>query len=321
MRACTFLHSYDLEQAARVFADTAKHCYILHRSAAVESFSGLALCQQLMGQQDAAQQTIRQLLDFARELNDPSYLTIAQSCQARIDVLRGDLANASVWVGNNTEPPEFAEMFMWLEVPALNRTRVWIALGSEESLKRACELLEEIITRSQLWNLVNQEIEAGALRSLALEKLGRAEDAIACLVKTLQMATPGGWVRPFLELGQPMAALLSRLHREQEISDFSHHLMSLLSSASASTERKVANDPYLIGSFSLIQEKLTRRELSILELLAQRLQNKEIAARLFVSPETVKSHIKRVYQKLGVHNRRDAAAMAKQMITAKEMNQ
>ena len=321
MRACTFLHNYDLEQAARLFDGAAKHCYILHRSAAVESFAGLALCQQLMGQQDAAQQTVRQLLDFVRELNDPSHLTIAQSCKARIDVLRGSLVNASAWAGNNTEPPEFAEMFTWMEVPALNRIRVWIALGSEESLIRACDLLEEIITRSQSWNLVNHEIEAGALLSLALEKLGRAEDAIACLVKTLQMATPGGWVRPFLELGQPMAALLSRLHREQEISDFSHQLVSLLSSASVSTERKVANEPDPVGISSLIQEKLTRRELSILELLAQRLQNKEIAARLFVSPETVKSHIKRLYQKLDVHNRRDAAAMARQMITAKEMNQ
>ena len=321
MRACTFLHRHELEQAARHFEVAVEQRYILHRIAAVESLAGLALTQELMGQWDRARQTTLLLQNFAEELSDPAYLYIAQSCKARIDVLRGDLVNASVWAGNNTEPPEFAEMFMWLEVPALCRTRVWIAQGSEESLKRACDLLEEIVTRSQSWNLVNHEIEAGALRSLALEKLGRAEEAIACLVKTLQMATPGGWVRPFLELGQPMAALMARLHQQQKISDFSHHLMSLLSSASVSTEREVANEPDPVGISSLIQEKLTRRELSILELLAQRLQNKEIAARLFVSPETVKSHIKRLYQKLDVHNRRDAAAMARQMITAKEMNQ
>lgn len=57
-------------------------------------------------------------------------------------------------------------------------------------------------------------------------------------------------------------------------------------------------------------ETLTERELEILQLLAFGYTNKEIAGRIFVSPDTVKTHLEHVYQKLGASDRTAAVAEA-----------
>jgi LuxR family maltose regulon positive regulatory protein len=57
-------------------------------------------------------------------------------------------------------------------------------------------------------------------------------------------------------------------------------------------------------------ESLTDREMDVLNLLAQRLSNKEIAQELVIAPETVKRHTINIYQKLGVESRRQAVVQA-----------
>ena len=57
-------------------------------------------------------------------------------------------------------------------------------------------------------------------------------------------------------------------------------------------------------------EPLTARELEVLELLAQGLPNKSIAARLGISDQTVKFHVASIVAKLGVANRTEAVRVA-----------
>ena len=57
---------------------------------------------------------------------------------------------------------------------------------------------------------------------------------------------------------------------------------------------------------------MTRRELEILELIAQGMSNQEIADKLFVSPNTVKTHASRVFEKLGAKRRTQAVQLGKE---------
>jgi LuxR family maltose regulon positive regulatory protein len=60
-------------------------------------------------------------------------------------------------------------------------------------------------------------------------------------------------------------------------------------------------------------EQLSDREVTVLRHLCSRLTNREIASALYVSLNTVKSHVKSVYRKLGVSSRREAVDVGRQL--------
>jgi len=126
--------------------------------------------------------------------------------------------------------------------------------------------------------------------------------ALIALEESLALAHPGGFIRLYVDLGPEMADLLRRLQNREP---FIEQIASILNAFVDA----VPHDPLGKENGQLI-EPLTKRESEILELLARRYSNKEIATELVISPETVKRHAVNIYQKLAVHNRRGAVEMA-----------
>ncbi len=66
---------------------------------------------------------------------------------------------------------------------------------------------------------------------------------------------------------------------------------------------------------------LTRRETEVIQELSQGLYYKEIAGKIFISPETVKKHVRSIYRKLGVRNRVEATLMYRNQSETDMLNQ
>jgi LuxR family maltose regulon positive regulatory protein len=174
LEGCAHLQTNELDVASRHFSRALERRYILETRAVLDAFSGLALAQQLMQQSDNAQETEDQLQRFADELNDPMTLAVADSCAARLSVLRGNPSPAESWTRSLTEGPAPESLFMWLEAPLITQARCFIAEGSKRSLKAATESLRNLNQQCVEWRFTCQIIEIAVLQALALKKRGRA---------------------------------------------------------------------------------------------------------------------------------------------------
>ena len=319
--AYAHFQSHDTKAAIDTFVEMDRHRYALEPKAVVDGLTGLAIAYQLSVDTPNAEKTAESLMTWAVEAGAPELLEVATSCRARLSVLQGDPEAAVAWAKTVREPPELSDLFMWLEVSSITKARVLAALGSEQSLSEASELLDTIRERSVEWRFDCHTIEIAVLKAVVLEKQGRKEQTWVQLDNALSLARPGGWVRPFVEAGPVMAGMLRELDCTGENEEFVRRVLSAFDSAASPTPADVPQAP--AGETPSVQrtevsihpgrpalDTLTDRELDILELLHQRLYNKEIAAKLCISTHTVNYHLKNIYSKLDVSNRRQAVNRA-----------
>jgi len=308
MLACCGFHTYDLDKARHHFAAASEYKYNMHVSQAANCLAGLAMTYQAMGRTEDADATMDQLTEFAMEINEPNIIAIAQSAKVRLSLIQGNLEPGIKWIGSFDELPHISSFFVWLELPHVTLCRVLLTMGTEESLIKASEWLERLLEMAGTIHNTFHKIDMLVLKGLALYKLSRIRASLKVLEEAVNMAIPGGWVRPFIEPGAEISELLIRLKQQNISIEYIQKLLAVFPSSSAPSLGPITPPSY---STQPLVEPLTFRELDVLALLSERLQNKEIAASLFISTTTVKTHLKHIYQKLRVNNRQEAVEKAK----------
>ena len=144
-----------------------------------------------------------------------------------------------------------------------------------------------------------------------MHKRGEKNLAFSIMEKALGLAEPGGYVRAFIDEGQPMQQLLSQWfsHNEKSpLNAYAGQLVAQFIDHSLSTPDKQGQT-----DFAKLIEPLSPREIEVLSLIALGKTNKEISVELVVSPGTVKAHTSSIYRKLDVANRTEAVARAREL--------
>ena len=142
------------------------------------------------------------------------------------------------------------------------------------------------------------------LQALTHHARGDAQDALAPLERALTLAEPEGYVRMFVGEGPPMASLLRRVARQRTAWDY---VRRLLHAGGATPAGRTA------PAGQRLVEPLSERELDVLRLLGSDLDGPDIARELTVSLNTLRTHTKNIYAKLGVNSRRAAVRQAAEL--------
>jgi LuxR family maltose regulon positive regulatory protein len=248
------------------------------------------------------------LLDDAERVYAGDYAPNVQpvpAVRARLRIRRGELAPAEAWA-RERQLSSGVEPTYLLEYEHLTLVRLLLARHGAErdasAVADALMLLERLFRAAERGGRGASVIEVLVLQALGHGADRNAPAALAALHRAVLLAQPEGYVRVFADEGAPMAALLKALSRHPGAP--AHVRRLLAASAATGTPSSIPSE---------LVDPLSERELDVLRLLGGDLDGPEIARVLSVSLNTLRTHTKNIYAKLGVSSRRTAVRQAREL--------
>jgi LuxR family maltose regulon positive regulatory protein len=222
------------------------------------------------------------------------------AARARVWITQGRLDDARTWARERSVSPTDPQTYL-AEYDQLTLARLLVA---EDDAHEALRLLDRVLDAAQGTGRDGSVVEAQVVRALAHHANGDAAAAAADLAAALTGGAPAGYRRLFLDEGAPMTDLLGQVARAAapDVRTHAEHLLLAARMPSAPAAARRASE-----------EGLSERELDVLRLLATDLSGPEIARRLFVSVNTLRTHTKHIFTKLDVNTRRSAVRRAAEL--------
>jgi LuxR family maltose regulon positive regulatory protein len=217
-----------------------------------------------------------------------------------------------------------AQLAQTYELP-ISQARVYLAQGDAST---ALAVLEPLRQKMEAKGWQDEQLKVIVLQAVAYHAHGEKDKAVQLLGDALTLAEPGGFIRIFVDEGPPMKLLIAECRLQiarRAHGESNRHTGTLLASidrllgafpgsgARAGNERATNDQSEIYNLQSALVEPLSIRERDVLRLLGTELNGPEIARSLMISLNTLRTHTKNIFTKLGVNNRRAAVRRAEEL--------
>ncbi|PMH43133.1 transcriptional regulator MalT [Vibrio sp. 10N.286.49.B3] len=232
---------------------------------------------------------------------------------------KGDKESMQEWLNCAIRPEQASNHFCQLQWR--NIVRAHINLDQLDQAKEALVFLKNEAENHQLITDTNRNLIVEAVLSV---KLKDEDDAVEKLKSALKLTNQTGMVGNFLIDGASIGHLLERITNKVELGDLERHRAVKLIKEISTTQRsrsihfdeefieKLVNHPNIP---ELVRTSpLTQREWQVLGLIYSGFSNEQIAQELDVAGTTIKTHIRNLYQKLNIANRKEAISTAENLL-------
>lgn len=245
--------------------------------------------------------------------------------QARVWIKQGRLREALDWAGQQTLSAG-NDLSYLREFEHITLARILLAQyrndNSDHSLRDAVGFLERLLQAAETGGRIGSAIEILVLQTLAHQMRVDIPTALKSLQRALTLAEPEGYIRMFVDEGEPMRLLIEDLRSmiESQSRSQNDHLIAyaekLLDAFTGPSAAPLASNLSIENQKLKIEnpiEPLSPRELEVLRLFRTELSGPEIARELVIGLSTVRTHTKSIYSKLNVNTRRAAVRRAEEL--------
>lgn len=253
-------------------------------------------------QSDTAEIILQNVAKKAKQERFLELLPNIEASLAQCALLKNDSVSYSQWL-TGSAPDEHEEFYITSRFRLLVKARVYTALGRELEALYILGLLEEY---AKLYHRTYLQIEISTLKAIILHQ--RGEEWQEELLSAVNMAKPYGLIRIFADQGAALLPLwLAMDWGAQEKTLPSSYIAAIKKECKGMAESypNYLKPPRRFGSIS-------DKEMVVLKLMAQGLNNTQISKELGVNIGTVKFHVKNIMQKLNAENRTVAVKVAKE---------